>query len=312
VLEDKESALLNTEQVAHFVAEGLLCFESLIPEKINQEFLCFAEEAQEEVNSKIPKHLPGTPFTECLRETLLESVIRHPRIQGAIFSLLGRGSVFDHHHVHITYPKSMTAQHNHQDSTIDPREKAFDIQILYFPQRVTASRGGTRYIPGSHLRKVHESQIARYQNFLGQVRVCCPSGTVMVLHHGLWHGGGRNTSDRKRYMYKLRLQPTEKQSLLWDTSDLNEERICKWRQPIFQGSHNNQKDPVPSILMRKQPWFDNEGRLELINRIKFWRLLLGSPEMDVDYWMSRLEQGQSGKSPVKSPQEHSVGVRRDV
>ena len=111
----------------------------------------------------------------------------------------------------------------------------------------------------------------------------------MVFHHGMRHGGGRNTSDQRRFMYKLRLQPTGKQSLLWDTSDLDETRVAKWRRPIFQGTNKDSEDPVPLILMHHQPWFDNEGRLELINRIKLWRLLLGSSNVDIDYWLSRLE-----------------------
>ena len=291
-MSNETAILLNTEEIAHFAAEGLLSFEALITEKVNQEFVHFAEEVNEDVNSRIPQYLPGTPFTECLRDTLLDPVVRHPRVLGAIFSLVGRYPVLDHHHVHITFPKSKTAQHNHQDSTIDTREETFDIQILYFPQKVTGSMGGTRYIPGSHLRRVHESQIARYQNIIGQIRVCCPAGTVMVLHHGMWHGGGRNTSDQRRFMYKLRLQPTEKQSLLWDTSDLDEARVEKWRRPIFQGNKDSE-DSVPLILMHQQPWFDNEGRLELINRIKFWRLLMGSSKVDIDYWLSRLEQVDS-------------------
>ena len=205
-----------------------------------------------------------------------------------MISLVGENPNLDHHHVHIVEPNNRVSQHNHQDSTFDNREKSFDIQLLYFPQSVETDMGGTRFIPGSHLRQVHESQIARYQNFLGQKRVCCLPGTIYILHHGLWHGAGLNSSQKTRYMYKVRFQPRIKQSLLWDTSDINSTTIKKWERPIFHGDIS--KKSIPNILMKYQPWYDNEGRLEMINRIKLWRLLLNSPNVDIDYWLTRLKE----------------------
>ena len=41
-----------------------------------------------------------------------------------------------------------TAQHYHQDSTVDP-SMAFDVQLFY--AGVTEPMGGTRFLPGSHL-----------------------------------------------------------------------------------------------------------------------------------------------------------------
>ena len=56
------------------------------------------------------------------------------------------------------------SQVNHQDSTIDPRT-TFDIQLLYFPTAVTKEMGGTRYIPGTHLRIVNEMGIAKLSKY---------------------------------------------------------------------------------------------------------------------------------------------------
>ena len=76
--------------------------------------------------------------------------------------------------------------------------------------------GGTRYHPGTHLRIVNEMAIAKYQNILGQKSIVCKPGTIGIFHSGLWHGAGVNFSENIRYMFKVRLQPTEKQELLWD------------------------------------------------------------------------------------------------
>ena len=75
-------------------------------------------------------------------------------------------------------------------------------------------------LPGSHLRRINEAAIARYQNFVGQLAMACPAGSLLVCHHGIWHGGQPNLTDRARTMFKLRLGPRRPQLRTWDTSDL--------------------------------------------------------------------------------------------
>ena len=65
---------------------------------------------------------------------------------------------------------------------------AFDIQLFYFPQEVTEPMGGTRFLPGSHLRVVSEAAISRYQNIVGQQHVVCPAGTVLIFQKGFGTG----------------------------------------------------------------------------------------------------------------------------
>ena len=286
--------LLTTSQVAEFVAKGCLRFDGLIDSDLNQEFLdLFAEDIGSDdryVNRVIPNCKPGTYVSQAFpQDHPLSKILAQPVVAGTLKSLMGTNPIFDHHHVHMTFPNRSRVQTNHQDSTIDLRSKNFDIQMIYFPHEVNDKMGGTRYIPGTHLRTVHESQIARYQNIRGQIRVTCPAGTIIFFHHGIWHGGGKNTSDVPRIMYKLRLQPSGSQSLQWDTSDLTEERIKSWQRPIFHAFGKREEDDVPSKLMSHEPWFDNTSRLEYMNRIRFWRTLLNDAEIDIDYWLTRVE-----------------------
>ena len=286
--------LLTTSQVAEFAAKGCLRFDGLIDSDLNQEFLdLFAEDIGSDdryVNRVIPNCKPGTYVSQAFpQDHPLSKILAQPVVAGTLKSLMGTNPIFDHHHVHMTFPNRSRVQTNHQDSTIDLRSKNFDIQMIYFPHEVNNKMGGTRYIPGTHLRTVHESQIARYQNIRGQIRVTCPAGTIIFFHHGIWHGGGKNTSDVPRIMYKLRLQPSGSQSLQWDTSDLTEERIKSWQRPIFHAFGKREEDDVPSILMSDEPWFDNTSRLEYMNRIRFWRTLLNDAEIDIDYWLTRVE-----------------------
>ena len=286
--------LLTTSQVAEFAAKGCLRFDGLIGSDLNQEFLdLLAEDIGSDdryVNRVIPNCKPGTYVSQAFpQDHPLSKILAQPVVAGTLKSLMGTNPIFDHHHVHMTFPNRSRVQTNHQDSTIDLRSKNFDIQMIYFPHEVNNKMGGTRYIPGTHLRTVHESQIARYQNIRGQIRVTCPAGTIIFFHHGIWHGGGKNTSDVPRIMYKLRLQPSGSQSLQWDTSDLTEERIKSWQRPIFHAFGKREEDDVPSKLMSHEPWFDNTSRLEYMNRIRFWRTLLNDAEIDIDYWLTRVE-----------------------
>ena len=58
--------------------------------------------------------------------------------------------------------------------------------------------GGTMVLPGSHLRRINEAAIARYQNFVGQQAMACPAGSLLICHHGVWHCGQPNRTDRAR------------------------------------------------------------------------------------------------------------------
>jgi hypothetical protein len=300
------SHLLTTTQMAHFAASGFLRFDAVVPEPLNQAFLEEIGHSDEVTDigghyrrimhsSAIPLVPAGTPLEEAYPEhSALARIMKLPVVAGAVRSLVGSHPVVDHHFLHITFPPRLTgrplpSQHTHQDSTIDPR-RAFDVQIMYFPHEVTPEMGGTRFVPGTHLRIVSEAAIARYQNIAGQQHMVCPAGTLLFVHHGIWHGGGANRSDRMRYMFKIRLCPTERQCRLWNTSDLDTRSPQK---PIFWvGDALGRRDPddVHTILTEPSPWFEADtGRLEYLNRIRFWRYLSGDDEFDADYWVTRIE-----------------------
>jgi hypothetical protein len=258
--------LLTTRQMATFVAQGFLRFDELIPDEINRAVMA-------EFDAGLPSHAYGTPLSECYPEpSATGRMLRRPEIQGIIHSLVGSNPLFDHHAIHIRQPHEQTAQGMHGDAIIDTRVH-FDIQLMYFPHDVPLEMGGTLIVPGSHFRRINEMDIARYQNFLGQAPMVCKAGTLLALHHGIWHCGRRNQTDRVRYMYKLRLNPTVRQLRLWNTADLDD-------------PNNN----VQNILGHPEPWFeDATGRLEIINRIKLWRFLTGDDKFDVSYWLTRVE-----------------------
>ncbi|MEV7069489.1 phytanoyl-CoA dioxygenase family protein [Streptomyces sp. NPDC091972] len=257
--------LLNSVQVARFVAHGFLRLDGIVPREMNEEALAVFAAGLPSVpyGTPVPKAFPQGSFARRLVEL--------PAIAGALESLVGPEPTVDHHFVHIREPREGSAQPLHADALIDPRPDAFDVQLMYYPREVTAEMGGTLIVPGSHLRRTNESDTGRYQNLRGQTRLTCPAGTIVLLHHGIWHGGRRNDSDTVRHMYKIRFNPTVPQVRLWDTADLDAPAV---REELGRGF----------------PWYEQAtGRLELLNRVRLWRLLSDDPAFDIEYWAGRIE-----------------------
>ena len=254
--------LLNTKQMAQFVAAGFLRFDELVPDELNRA-------ACAEMETGVPRGKAGAPLSELWTDAAIGQVVRLPQIQGIIHSLVGPDPLYDHHAVHTVDAHHEHGQIWHADAIIDTRLH-FDIQLFYFAHDTPREMGGTMFLPGSIYRRVSESDIARYQNFLGQMPMVCKAGTVAVAHHGIWHCAQPNLTGRKRYMFKLRLNPTVRQKKLWNTDDIDDAEI-------------------PGLLNANHRWYGNEVRLEVVNRIKLWRFLTGDENYDVSYWLSRLE-----------------------
>jgi hypothetical protein len=254
--------LLNSKQMAQFVADGLLRFDELVPDELNRA-------ACAEMEAGVLRGKAGVPMDELWQDLAIGQVMRLPAIQGMIDSLVGPGPLYDHHAVHTVNANHEHGQIWHADAIIDTRMH-FDVQFFYFAHDTPREMGGTMFLPGSQYRRVSESDIARYQNFLGQMPMVCKAGTVAVAHHGIWHCAQPNLTDNKRYMFKLRLNPTVRQKKLWNTDDIDDAEI-------------------PGLLNANHRWYGNEVRLEAVNRIKMWRFLTGDDNFDLSYWLSRLE-----------------------
>ncbi len=289
---------LTTLEVARFVADGYLRFDALIDDDLNERIIA---ELGALAGAKFPQAVgkpppedalerPATmtPLSQCYPEpSLVGEWIRRPEVQGIITSLVGSDPLYDHDFVHLLPGGSTYEQHLHVDAIVDSEDPTFDIQLFYFPGGVSEGGGGTRFVPGSHLRRVRAEDVARYQHIVGEQQFEGPPGTVMVFHHGLWHAGQPNPSDQARWMYKLRLNPRVPQVRLWNTDD-------------FAACHNDASDhtfatmrfdSVAQVLRQGQPWQQgHELRYELVQRARLWRYLSGDEGFDADYYLTRLEQ----------------------
>jgi hypothetical protein len=298
------STLLTTDQMASFVSRGFLRLDAVVPSEINAQamdelpglFRSWLDEfrgirpgggdggGDDEMTVRPPRS--GTPLADAyVPDSPFGRMVRVPEIAGAIASLVGAAPVVDHHFVHLKMPGDRTAQGLHCDAIID-EGLAFDIQLFWFPHDVAARAGGTRFVPGSHLRRVNMDDVSRYQHLLGEEYFVGEAGTVLIFHQGLWHAGAPNNSDTLRVMGKLRLNPTQRQLMLWDTSDL-------WDRNATDDHMFAQMDAtmVAAKLRGAEPWYEpSVHRLETVQRAKLWRYLSGDQRFDVDWYLTRTEQ----------------------
>ncbi len=297
--------LLSTDQMAAFVSRGFLRFDGVVPPDVNGQameelprlFRSWLDEfrgirggvddstaADEGAVERPPRS--GTPLDAAYAtDSAFGRMVRVPEIAGAIASLVGAGPVVDHHFVHLKPPGDLHAQGLHCDAIIDDG-LAFDIQLFWFPHDVAPGAGGTRFVPGSHLRRVNMDDVSRYQHLAGEEYFSGEAGTVLIFHQGLWHAGAPNRSETLRVMGKLRLNPTVRQLLLWDTGDL-------WDRNASDDHMFAQMEPdtVAARLRGTEPWYEPSiHRLETVQRARLWRYLTGDQRFDVDWYLTRTEQ----------------------
>ena len=257
---------LNSKQMARFVASGYLKFDKMVPKK-----LCVAclEEMKER---KRGYYAVGTPFEETWpKGTALGNTFRLPKVRGLIHSLVGPDPLYDHHATHFVAAKKMAGPNTHQDSVIDFRENYFDIQLSLFPADTPDEMGGTFLIPGTQFRNVRTGEITFYQHMRGKIWASCTAGTMYVWNTRVWHAARSNHTDRDRFMYKLRLNPTRPQIRNFDTSDLDDPEIA-------------------GILSTRHGWEGNEHRYETMRRVRLWRYVSGQPDFDIgERFLRRIE-----------------------
>jgi len=281
--------LLTTAEMAKFAALGYLVFEAVVPDDINGAALQLFEETGPADHLR-SKPASGTPLDALYpHPSPIGAMLRLPRIQGILRSLLGPDAVYDHDWVHVRSAGDLSEQHLHQDAIIDTT-LAFDVQLFWFPHDVAPGEGGTGLVSASHLRVVNEADIGRYQNLVGQCDVTGPAGTVAVFHQGLWHRGRANRGQRPRTMYKVRLNPTVPQVRHWDLTDFDQ--VHNGPEDHLFATHRS--DSAAGMFRWPAPWHEAAtGRLETVNRAMLWRYLTGDDRFDADWYLTRTERRTS-------------------
>ena len=259
--------LLTSVQMAHFVATGAFRMDAVVPDEMNQQALDVL--AGRHPRRPVRHAAVGGVHRQRVRPSGWCSCPRSPA-RSTAWSARSRPST--------TTPCTSARRTRARRRTCTVTRSstsatdAFDVQLMYYPQEVTLEMGGTLSVPGSHLRRTNESDTGRYQNLRGQTRLTCPAGTVVFLHHGIWHGGRKNDSAIDRYMFKIRFNPTVRQVRLWDLEDLYDEQVARRAQA-----------DVPLVRERDRPAGDLQPGQALAGADRRRHLrprLLGHPRLE--------------------------------
>ena len=123
---DERSHLLTTAEMARFVADGMLRFEAVVPDEINQAALeLFSQTGMADMFR--PKPNSGMALADIYPEpSPIGAMLRLPQIPGIITSLVGPDPRYDHDWVHVRLPGDLVDQHLHQDAIVDTT-LAFDV-----------------------------------------------------------------------------------------------------------------------------------------------------------------------------------------
>jgi ectoine hydroxylase-related dioxygenase (phytanoyl-CoA dioxygenase family) len=128
--------------------------------------------------------------------TLYEQIPVHPNVLPIVEGVLDRGCLVSSLSS-IAIDPGETAQPIHADDQLLPLPKPHVPTVcnsMWALTDFTADNGATRIVPGSHTRD-HSPEYGRHYE---SVAAEMTRGSVLVWHGSLWHGGGGNTTERRR------------------------------------------------------------------------------------------------------------------
>ncbi len=92
------------------------------------------------------------------------------------------------------------AQPMHEDTQLIPLPRPHPpivVNAIWALSDFTVANGATRIVPGSHLRDAAPEYGRAYDGIVATM----PAGSVMVFDSALWHAGGANTTDERRWAF---------------------------------------------------------------------------------------------------------------
>jgi hypothetical protein len=246
--------LLTDAEVMHFVNHGYHLVEPDLPPGLHESIY--------EACSRLEPN-PGNGIYDAI--PTLREVYEHPKVRGALISLLGEDMQMNaHRHLHTTPARHLHSQTWHQDGTNVRHHQIRTVLAMYYPQEVTPENGPTVVLPGSHFRNAPTDRMATYANIRGQVFLTVKAGTVAITHYDIWHAATLNRSDRPRHMLKF----------LFDRK--SEPVHPSWNHDPVHGREIGQR--LISEMVGPPSGYTSDFYKEWELRKKMWNWLLGEEE----------------------------------
>ena len=184
--------LLTDDEVLTFIIRGYHIVKTDFPKGFNESIYEELEQITENPGDAILDRVPK-----------LYQVYDHPKVRGALVSLLGEDfRMSGHRHCHVN-PPGTRSQSWHQDSVNLRHHQIRTVLAMYYPQDVSPDLGPTVLMPGTHFRNAPTDRMATYANFREQVVLDVEAGTVAIAHYDIWHAATANRGNRTRHMLKF-------------------------------------------------------------------------------------------------------------
>lgn len=186
--------LLTDTQVQAFLRDGYLTVDADLPADFHAGLL-------DQISALFTTE--GNPGNDILpRVPQLHKVLAHPRVHGALTSLLGPDYLLHpHRHCHLN-PAGSDGQRMHQDSYEADQNvrhhRARWLMAFYYPQDVDLNLGPSSIVPGTqYLTADDQNGSPDELPLLGR------AGTVAIVHYDLWHRAMANIGEGDRFMVKF-------------------------------------------------------------------------------------------------------------
>lgn len=153
----------------------------------------------------------------------------------------------------ITLAPGQEAQPIHEDTQQIPLPRPhapIAINALWALTEFTEANGATRVIPGSHLEPAPPVYGASYETIPAEM----PAGSVMIFDSQLWHAGGANRTDQRRFALScyycagwMRQQENLLLGIPMETARKFPRRLqelCGYSVYKGQYGHINNRDPI--------------------------------------------------------------------
>ncbi len=189
---------LSDAEMQRFLVDGYLVLQPELPEG-------FHDRVYDRLGTVIERG--GNPFNNLLPLVPeLGRVFGHPRVAGALASILGDDYYLHmHRHCHDRAPGN-EAQRLHKDSLGNSRyavdgnrrhHHARWAMAFYYPQHTDEEMGPTAIVPRSQY-------LVEQQSEQDEIHLTGPAGTVVLVHYDIWHrAAGTVNAARNRYMVKF-------------------------------------------------------------------------------------------------------------
>ena len=233
--------LLSGEEIRDFIVNGYIQIQTDFPTNLHGDIYQQIEEMLAKEGNPGNNLLPRIPD--------IQRVFEHPKVCGALSSLLGPDYLMHpHRYCHLNTPGGDGQTWHKDDYIFDQKVRHHRfrwVMAFYYPQDVTEDMGPTGILPRRQYYNTL-SDTNPTQSIEREQALCGKAGTVTIVNFDSWHRATANRSDKKRYMLKFQFT-----------------RMSEPSQPLLSNGHTNwgplDGDEHPALSRHVWDWLSQSG-----------------------------------------------------